>query len=228
MKILFDVKGKKLKYLFLIITAILAVFDVNSNELTVKIIDTQEQAVKDIVVYARPSEYIKNIPSNAKVLLIGQKDKKFSPYITVMQKGQAINFVNHDDITHHIYSVSGKNRFEFKIRSGVEKMTEPMLVTEEIAMGCNIHDWMSGYTLVVDTPYYGKTDELGHIIFTLPHAGKYVITVWHPQLDVENNRVSQTVTIDNSNMKVTISLPKKLLLIPKQTGQDEFDFIEEY
>ena len=206
----------------------LSIFDVSSKELTVKIIDTTGQSVNDIVVYAQPKVKVNNLPVNAKALLIGQKNKKFSPYITVMQQGQVINFVNHDDITHHIYSVSGEYRFEFKVKSGVKIITEPMRVSEEIAMGCNIHDWMSGYALVVDTPYYGKTDELGQLTFTLPHSGQYVITAWHPQLDIENNRVSQTVTINHSNINLTISLPKTLLPIPKQTGQDEFDFIEEY
>lgn len=206
----------------------MAVFEVNSSELFVNILDTQGQAVNDIVVYAQPKMKINNLPVNTKALLIEQKNKKFSPYITVMQQGQAINFVNYDDITHHIYAVSGENRFEFKIKSGVEKITEPMRITEEIAMGCNIHDWMSGYALVVDTPYYGKTDKLGQLTLTLPHAGQYTITAWHPQLDVENNSASQTVTIEHANVNLTISLPKTLLPIPKQTGQDEFDFIEEY
>ncbi len=204
------------------------VFEVNSTELTVNVIDTREQNVNDIVVYARPSKGIENLPLNTKALLINQKDKKFSPYITVLQKGQAIKFVNQDDITHHIYSVSGENRFEFKIKADAEKMSEPLHITEEIAMGCNIHDWMSGYALVVDTPYYGKTDGSGQLTFTLPYAGEYVITAWHPQLELENNSVSKLVTIDHANKNVTISLPKKLLPIPKQKGQDEFDFIEEY
>ncbi|MBA6262626.1 MAG: hypothetical protein V7780_02040 [Colwellia sp.] len=217
-----------MKYLFLMTAAMLVVFDVISSELIVKVIDTQDQDVNGIVVYARPIEGIKHLPLNTNALLINQKDKKFSPYITVIQKGQPIKFVNQDDITHHIYSVSGENRFEFKIQSGVEQMTEPMLVAEEIAMGCNIHDWMSGYTLVVDTPYYGKTDGSGQLTFTLPNAGEYVITAWHPQLDVENNRISQIVTVDDSINNVTISLPKKLLPIPEQKGQDEFNFIEEY
>ena len=31
----------------------------------------------------------------------------------------------------------------------------------EIAMGCNIHDWMSGYLLIVDTPFFTKSDKNG-------------------------------------------------------------------
>jgi plastocyanin len=210
------------------VTAMLVMFDVLSSELIVKVIDIRDQDVNDIVLYVRPIDGIKHLPLNTNALFINQKDKKFSPYITVLQKGQAIKFVNQDDITHHIYSVSGENRFEFKIKSSVEQMTAPMLVAEEIAMGCNIHDWMSGYTLVVDTPYYGKTNGSGQLSFTLPYAGEYLITAWHPQLDVENNRISQLVTIDNSIHNMKISLPKKLLPIPEQKGQDEFNFIEEY
>jgi len=211
-----------------VIIATLAIFEVKSDELLVKIIDDNGQPVSDIVVYAKPNMEVENLPVNKETLYIEQKGKKFSPYIAVMQKGQTINFVNKDDITHHIYSVSGENRFEFKIKAGVEKVTNPMLVTEEIAMGCNIHDWMSGYALVVDTPYFGKTNKQGMITFSLPKNAKYEVTAWHPQLDVKDNRVSQSITVNHVNLSTIITLPENLLPLPEQTGQDEFDFIEEY
>lgn len=217
-----------MRFIFFIVTAILPIYQASSNELSVQVLDSKGQALEDVVVYARPINGEVKFESNKPPLLIDQHDKKFSPYIVVMQKGQQINFSNRDDITHHIYSVSGDNRFDFKIKAGAEKLTAPMESVEEIAMGCNIHDWMSGYALVVDTPYYGKTDELGKINLNLFSKGEYELVVWHPQLDVKGNRESQTINVNSDKSNVTFSLSKTLLPIPKQIGQDEFDFIEEY
>lgn len=217
-----------MKYFILCITTIFVVANINATELTVTVLDTKKIAIKNMVVYATPVEKTIALPMNKESLFIDQKGRKFSPYITVTQKGKSINFVNKDDITHHIYSVSGENRFEFKIKAGASKTTAPMTATEEVAMGCNIHDWMSGYALVVDTPYFGKTDDEGKFTFSLRDAGEYILTAWHPQLDVLNYKVSQTVIVGNANQKKTIELPKNLLPIPEQIGQDEFDFLEEY
>ncbi|NMP30959.1 hypothetical protein HII17_05220 [Thalassotalea sp. M1531] len=201
---------------------------VNASELTLNVVTPSGSPATDIVSFIRPTKGINGLPLNDVPLYIGQQDKKFAPYITVMQKGQSINFVNHDDITHHIYSVSGENRFEFKIKAGGEITTQPLQSAEEVAMGCNIHDWMSGYVLVVDTPYFGKTNEDGQITFDLPETGEYELSLWHPQLDVTNNRIKQLLNVTQANVNISISLPQNLLPIPEQVGQEDFDFLDEY
>lgn len=201
---------------------------VGAKELGVKVTDPNGLPVEGLVVYVMAKDKAIAANANSKPLYIDQKDKKFSPYITVVQKGQPLNFTNKDDITHHIYSVSGQNRFEFKIKAGQEKTTSPLNAAEEVAMGCNIHDWMSGYALVVDTPIYGKTDNKGYVLFSALSDGEYEVFVWHPQLDTPNNRVFQKVVLTDDSQSIAVSLPKKLLPIPEQIGQDDFDFLEEY
>ena len=199
-----------------------------ANELTIIVKNPSQDLVKNIVVYVTPEQHIDDLQPNTKPLYIDQIDKKFAPYITVLQRGQAINFANKDDITHHIYSVSGENRFEFKIKKGHEKSTQKLNAVEEVAMGCNIHDWMSGYALVVDTPFFGKTNEEGKLTLSLPQAGAYTVTIWHPQLDVQGNRISEPVQLTQSSSEFQMTLPKSLLPIPEQSGQDDFDFLEGY
>jgi hypothetical protein len=47
-------------------------------------------------------------------------------------------------------------------------------------LGCNIHDGMLGYILVVDTPYFGLTDGNGSLQLDAPQ-GEYAIHVWTPR-----------------------------------------------
>ena len=216
-----------MKYLGFVITVLTAAtMSANAQIVNINVMSPTGENVADIVVYATPTK-VSTLPVNPSSLVIDQKDKKFAPYITVMQRGQRINFANQDDITHHIYSVSGENRFEFKLKAGENMVTEQLQAAEEVAMGCNIHDWMTGYALVVDTPFFTKSDKAGIAQLDLP-TGEYQITAWHPQLDVVGNREFQKITIDANNNSVTMKLSKVLLPIPSQTGQDEFEFLEEY
>lgn len=197
-------------------------------DIAIKVVDKNNTPINDIVVYLTPKSGTIDLPANNQPLVIDQQDKKFAPYITVMQKGQHIVFSNKDDITHHIYSVSGNNRFEFKLKAGSSKQIENIRTTEEVAMGCNIHDWMSGFILVVDTPYFAKTNTNGLSSISLKNTGEYEISVWHPQIDTPSHKITETHSLNKEKEIITLTLAKPLLPIPKQVGQQEFDFLEEY
>lgn len=217
-----------LRYLLLLISAVTTFSEANALELTVNVVDKNNNAVNKVVVFVTPKAGVADLPSNNQKLVIDQQGKKFTPYITVMQKGQNVVFSNKDDITHHIYSVSGKNRFEFKLKAGDSKHISDMNAAEEVAMGCNIHDWMSGYILVVDTPYFTKTNTNGSAVFTVKNSGQYDISVWHPQLDTPSHQITQSHSLSTDKKTLTLTLTKPLLPIPKQVGQEEFEFLEEY
>jgi len=199
----------------------------HASIVNIKVLSPNSSVVKSIVVYLTPNIPLKNKNILTKSLVITQKNKQFTPYIEVIQKGYKLNFHNNDDITHHIYSVSGKNRFSFKIKGNNAKKSPVLDHVGEIAMGCNIHDWMSGYVLVVDTPYFTKTNTLGVANFNNIPPGEYKLTIWHPQLDVIHNKIEKTIIISKQT-KWTINLPKDLKPLPNQESQDEFDFLEGY
>ena len=217
-----------LKNILFSLSTMMMIANANALAIDIKVVDKNNTPINDIVVYLTPKSGIKDLPINTEQLVIDQKDKKFAPYITVMQKGQSIAFSNKDDITHNIYSVSGRNRFEFKLKAGLSKQVENINSVEEVAMGCNIHDWMSGFLLVVDTPYFAKTNTDGVLSMSLASSGEYEVSVWHPQLDTPSHQITETHSFKNKKQSITLTLAKPLLPIPKQVGQQEFDFLEEY
>ncbi|MDO6609918.1 hypothetical protein Q4601_01720 [Shewanella sp. 1_MG-2023] len=158
---------------------------------------------------------------------VHQENKQFSPYITVMQKGYQLKFVNDDDITHHIYSASGPKRFSFKLRKDSSQKDLVFDQAGHISMGCNIHDWMSGHVLVVDTPFFGVTNNLGMVEFNSIPEVQYRLDIWHPQLQTNNNTYSQTVTtplLETLTIQVNASMDE----IPTQQSLDDFEFLEGY
>lgn len=214
-------------YKFNFISFLLLSSQVLANYTTVTVLDPKLAAIGGVVVYLSPLDKSSVNSHTTQTLIISQNNKKFTPYITVLQKGQKIKFKNQDDVTHHIYSVSGQNRFDFKVKAGEHKDNINISTAGEIAMGCNIHDWMSGYVLVVDTPYFNKTTSSGISNFDNIPSGNYKLTIWHPQLETNNNEFVTDIMIQKTqNFKVT--LPKALLPIPVQQNQDEFDFLEGY
>lgn len=183
-------------------------------------------AVSDVVVYLQPLAG-QVLTASSDVVIVSQQDKSFSPYITVSQTNKKVNFVNQDNISHHIYSADKKNKFSFKIRSGTEHLSERFNDEAEIAMGCNIHDWMSGYLLVVDTPYFAKTDKNGHVNFSLVTLGKYRVVVWHPELSTANHRLSQDHHIMNDVVYHFI-IKEEIDSAPVQESNEDFDFVSDY
>jgi plastocyanin len=111
---------------------------------------------------------------------IEQRGQEFAPYVTVVQTGTAVDFPNNDTVRHHVYSFSQPKRFEIKLYAG--KPGQPITFDKpgEVVIGCNIHDWMEAYVLVVESPWFGKTGADGQVrIANLP-AGRYRVQLWHP------------------------------------------------
>ena len=50
-----------------------------------------------MVVYLQPEDNI-SLPFNEKIVEVGQFERSFTPYISVMQLGNKVNFKNKDDI----------------------------------------------------------------------------------------------------------------------------------
>lgn len=201
----------------------------NASELQVSVIDNHNQPVEDIVVYVEVS--VPQASNEARVeqtLTISQENKAFEPYISVIQKNQQVEFVNKDDITHHIFNASREHGFSFRIRSGNKKNDLKFNQNGQISMGCNIHDWMSGYLLVVDTPYFAKTNQQGQVNLSLTGEGQATVYIWHPQLAEDNNNTHQPINLSQSNQKLVFNLKNQLDPIPSQESGDDFDFLDDY
>lgn len=194
---------------------------------SIMVLNAQDQPVQNMVVYLLPSDPTNIVTTVApKKAEIHQKDKQFSPYITVVQKGNDVAFLNEDDITHHIFSALGPKRFSFKLRHQQQQILR-FEHTGHVSMGCNVHDWMSGHLLVVDTPYYAVTNLEGIVTFEDLPADDFKLVVWHPQLKMPDNQQVKTVHFSSDNA-ITISLQAEFDNIPSYQSLDEFEFLEGY
>ena len=107
-----------------------------------------------------------------------QVDANFLPGVLPITVGTRVRFPNSDNTLHQVYSFSPTKRFELPLYSG--RAAEPILFDTAgvVAVGCNIHDWMIGHIVVLDTPYFARTDAAGHARIEAP-SGRYRLDVWH-------------------------------------------------
>lgn len=192
----------------------------------IRVNDPDGQPLPGMVVYLEPLEN-QILVKTTSTRMIDQSNKAFSPYIAVIQTGDTVRFRNQDDITHHIYSVATKNKFSFKIRAKQQHSEATFLHSGEVAMGCNIHDWMGGYLLIVDTPYFAKTNARGRALIEVAEPGRYRLTVWHPQMNSADNRISLPLLLPSAK-PVSVVLSRPMAAIPKQKSDDDFDFLSDY
>jgi len=200
--------------------------DINNACIQVMVKNKTGELLKDVVVYLEPLDG-QILAKQSEKVIISQVDKSFAPYISVSQVNSDVSFANKDNITHHIYSVGGDNNFSFKVRAGETNSSPTFGHTAEVAMGCNIHDWMSGYLLVVNTPYFDKTDEQGVARFNITEKGSYNVIVWHPQMQSENNRIQKKVIVSASAV-ISFQLNNQMADIPLQENDEDFDFLSDY
>jgi hypothetical protein len=65
-----------------------------------------------------------------------------------------------------------------------------------VTLGCNIHDDMLAYVLVVNTPYFAKTDADGLVSFPGLAGGRFEITAWTPRIAA--SKLPEPVEVDVS------------------------------
>jgi plastocyanin len=108
-----------------------------------------------------------------------QRRFQFAPGILPVQIGSTVEFPNHDDAYHNVFSYSKSKRFDLGRYRKDEK--PPALVFDKagaVKLYCEIHEHMRGTILVLDTPYFVKTDPAGKYRLAHLPAGKYTLKVW--------------------------------------------------
>lgn len=141
---------------------------------------------------------------------IEQREREFVPYLTIVQKGTAIDFPNRDSFKHHVYSFSPAKVFEIKLYAG--KPANPVVFDKvgAVALGCNIHDWMEAYALVVDSPWFAKTGADGGARIDAVPAGAYRLRLWHPRQKTAAADVGVELGAAGRHLDLTLDVTPRL------------------
>ena len=137
---------------------------------------------------------------------IAQADKQFVPAVSVVTVGTAVNFPNRDTVRHHVYSFSPAKRFEIKLYVGTP--AQPVVFDQPgiAVLGCNIHDHMAAWVVIVDTPWHGRSDADGRVLLPTVPPGGYRLRTWHAALPVSAVPADQALRVDAAGARVAVQL----------------------
>jgi hypothetical protein len=126
---------------------------------------------------------------------MAQQNLQFDPFVLVVPVGADVDFPNRDPVRHHVYSFAPAKTFELKLYGQDQTRVVRFDKAGIVPLGCNIHDNMVAFIVVVDTPYAAKTDASGQAVIHGVPAGAQSLQVWHPYLRTPGNAIALTVTV---------------------------------
>ncbi|GAA4425440.1 methylamine utilization protein [Acidovorax lacteus] len=168
-----------------------------AGTVTVEVADATGKPLSDAVVFLESSDARKLVrPMPAQE--IAQEKRQFLPGVLAITVGTEVQFPNRDSIRHHVYSFSPAKKFELKLYTG--RPANPVVFDQPgvVVLGCNIHDQMVGWVVVVDTPYLGQSSASGQASLTGVSPGTYKLRSWHARLPVGAPAQEQSLVVPPS------------------------------
>jgi plastocyanin len=126
---------------------------------------------------------------------MAQKNIQFDPFVLIVPVGADVAFPNLDAVKHHVYSFSPAKTFELKLYGKDETRLVHFDKPGIVQLGCNIHDGMIAFIVVVDTPYAAKTDAQGLATLHDVPAGAQAVSIWRPYLHAPGNTLRETAQV---------------------------------
>lgn len=182
----------------IVLAALLAALGMPSRaaagEITGRVVDAKGEPVREAVVFVDQLPPGAVAPPDARTAVMDQVNKEFVPHVLPVAVGTVVSFPNHDQIHHHVYSLSRTKTFEIPLYKG--ETAEPVKFDQPgaVKVGCNIHDWMAGVILVVPTPYFASTDDDGNFTLRDLPPGDYGVVAWHEGSKAKVDETRQTLT----------------------------------
>jgi plastocyanin len=187
------------------VAASLASHAAGAGTVQVQVQDGAGKALADAVVFLESRE-ARALAKPLQGAEMAQKAKQFEPTVLVVTAGTAVAFPNRDTVRHHVYSFSPNKTFELKLYSGVPANPVVFDKTGIAVLGCNIHDAMTGWVVVVDTPYFGRSSTSGALSLPQVPPGNYRLRVWHPALPVGAAAADQALVVTAADQVVNYRL----------------------
>jgi plastocyanin len=192
----------------ILLALILAGTSAFAAEFEVTVLDRHGQPVPNVAVYIQ-SDHVGSLPAPAHPAVMYQIDSRFDPDLLIVQTGTRVQFPNNDIVAHHVYSFSQPNNFVLPMFKGNMRPQVEFEHAGIVAVGCNLHDHMISYILVVDSHAFGKTGRDGKVQLEADNQDGLTVSIWNPRLRLDDEVLAQTVKAGRS-AQLTFLLTQEL------------------
>ena len=152
-----------------------------AGEIKGKVTAQRIKSAEDIAVYvdAIPG---KTFTPPATAPVADQKHMTFVPHVVVVLKGTSVDFLNSDPVGHNVYwpNISGNKKLAHNMGTWPQGQKKSFTFNDlgVAPLLCNVHPEMSGYVVVVPTPYFAVTDKEGNFVIKDIPDGSYTLKAW--------------------------------------------------
>lgn len=144
----------------------------------------------------------------AKHTVVDQSHLKFDPHVVVVLKGTTVDFLNSDPVGHNVYwpSISGNKKLTHNMGTWPKGQTKAFQFNDlgVAPLLCNVHPEMSGYVVVVPTPYFAVTNKEGEFEIKDVPDGHYALKTWSE----DGKPAAATVDVPTSSANVQLTVKK--------------------
>jgi plastocyanin len=141
-------------------------------------------------------------------VVIDQRKMAFIPHLVTVQQGTTVEFLNSDPVGHNVYwpSISGNKKLSHNLGTWPKGEKKPFQFNDlgVASLLCNVHPEMSGYVVVVPTPYFAVTDKEGNFEIKNVPAGKYTLKTWSE----DGKPTTQPVDLSGATATVELTVKK--------------------
>ena len=141
-------------------------------------------------------------------VVVDQRKMAFIPHVVAVQQGTTVEFLNSDPVGHNVYwpSISGNKKLSHNLGTWPKGEKKPFQFNDlgTASLLCNVHPEMSGYVVVVPTPYFAVTDKDGNFEIKNIPAGKYTLKTWSE----DGKPTTQAVDLSGATATVDLTVKK--------------------
>lgn len=155
------------------------------------LVSSEDRGLANVVVGLSEAQGGKSLESWGTEFELDQNGCRFVPHVLLLPVGAKLKIKNSDGILHNIHTHGEQNRPINKAQPRFLKVISVSFDKPEIIrVVCDVHNWMNGYILVMDHPYYAVTDTNGNFELAGVPGGSYTLKYWHETLGNETQAVT--------------------------------------
>jgi plastocyanin len=214
-----------MRFKVLLVSALIggsALISLSAASLEVTARDQSAKTVSELVVWLTPLDAeLPPLPTAGSLTAtVEQKNEEFDPYVIAVRTGTEVMFPNLDDVQHHVYSLSRPAKFDIPLHGGNKSESIVLDQAGLVPVGCNIHDWMLSYVVVIDSPWFAQTSADGAAALSDLPTGRYKLEAWHPRLrKTHEQEISISASSNSVNLELRLRPDRRIRRAPTANGK---------
>ena len=150
----------------------------------------------------------KHFDAPAQHVVVDQHHMAFVPHVVVVLQGTTVDFLNSDPVGHNVYwpSISGNKKLARNLGTWQQGQRKSFQFSDlgVAPLLCNVHPEMSGYVVVVGSPYFAVTNKEGAFEIKDVPPGTYTLKTWSE----DGKPTTRSITVGSGALNLALTVTR--------------------